>query len=217
MSLLTSNQARAVTVLLALQAVGYYAVALRAERTPEIAPLSTFPRVSGGWVTRQESQLEPAVQEVLRADDTLTREYANASGDVSTLLIAFFKTQREGQAPHSPKNCLPGSGWEPEEDTKISVAVPGRTDPIQINRYVVSHGMEKSVTLYWYQSHDRVIASEYLAKFWLVADAIRYHRSDTALVRVIAPVRDGNVEQAASTGVDFIRAIFPDVVKQLPR
>ena len=51
------------------------------------------------------------------------------------------------------------------------------------------HGNEKSVTLYWYQSHNRVIASEYSAKFWLVADAIRYQRSDTAIVKVVVPVQ----------------------------
>ena len=55
-----------------------------------------------------------------------------------------------------------------------------------VNRYVVEHGEDKSVTLYWYHSHNRVIASEFSAKFWAVADSIRYHRSDTALVRVMA-------------------------------
>ena len=218
MSRLKSKQARVVSVLLVAQALGYYAVALRAERTPPVPPLAEFPRTSGPWLTSQQSQLEKEVLDVLRADDTLTREYVNsARTDGVNLLIAFFKTQRQGQSPHSPKNCLPGSGWEPEEDTRISVAVPGRDEPILINKYVVAHGLEKSVTLYWYQSHNRVVASEYLAKFWLVADAIRYHRSDTALVRVIATVRNGDVERATNVGVDFVRSVFPDLTRQLPQ
>ena len=69
---------------------------------------------------------------------------------------------------------MPGAGWQPIEDTKIPVAVPGRDAPIVINKYVIAHGDEQNVVLYWYQSHNRVIAGEFSAKFWLVADAIRY-------------------------------------------
>jgi hypothetical protein len=84
------------------------------------------------------------------------------------------------------------------------------------NKYVVAHGNDKSVTLYWYQSHNRVIASEYSAKFWLVADAIRYNRSDTAIVKVVLPVRGNDVDGATRTGIEFVQALFPDVLKQLP-
>ncbi len=94
--------------------------------------------------------------------------------------------------------------------------VPGRDTPILINKYVVAHGEDKSLTLYWYQSHGRVIASEFSAKFWLVADAIRYHRSDTSLVRVSIPVRDNNLAAATQTGVAFVKTLFPEIEKQLP-
>jgi EpsI family protein len=132
------------------------------------------------------------------------------------LFIAYFKTQRYGQSPHSPKNCLPGSGWEPIEDSKMPLAVPGESSPITINKYVVAHGDDKSVTLYWYQSHGRVIASEFSAKFWLVADAIRYHRSDTALVKVIVPIRGNDIDAATQLGTGFIQSLFPPLLKQLP-
>ena len=66
------------------------------------------------------------------------------------------------------------------------------------------------MTLYWYQSHNRVIASEYSAKFWLVADSIRYHRSDTSLVKVVVPVRNNDAETATRTAVEFVQAIFPE-------
>ena len=126
---------------------------------------------------------------MLKADDSLNRVYISPERNAgASLFIAFFRTQRYGQSPHSPKNCMPGAGWQPMEDTKISIAIPGRDTPIVINKYVIAHGDEQSVVLYWYQSHNRVIAGEYSAKFWLVADAIRYSRSDTALVRVIVPV-----------------------------
>jgi EpsI family protein len=162
---------------------------MRTEITPAVAPLSQFPTVSKEWRMTRDLPLEKETLDVLKADDTLNREYTAASGASAYFFIAFFKTQRKGQAPHSPKNCLPGAGWTSLEDTKISIPVPGWPEPIVTNKYVVQHGSDKSVTLYWYQSHNRVIASEYSAKFWLVADAIRYQRSDTAIVKVVVPVQ----------------------------
>jgi EpsI family protein len=155
---------------------------------------------------------------VLRADDTLNRVYVDRSGNTTaSLFIAFFKSQRYGQAPHSPKNCLPGSGWEALEDTKLTVDVPGSAAPITINKYTVARGDSQSVVLYWYQSHGRVIAGEIPAKFWLVSDAIRHGRTDTALVRIVVPVAQANRDAAESHAVEFLKSVFPDVVRALPR
>ena len=161
--------------------------------------------------------IEKEVQDVLKADDTLNRVYVNPSRtDYAFLFIAYFKTQRYGQAPHSPKNCLPGSGWEPVETGRQTIDVPGWNGPIVTNRYVVEHGDEKSVVLYWYQTHNRIIASEYWAKFWLVVDSIRYRRSDTALVKIVVPVHDNNIGAATAMGVQLIQAVFPSLLRQLP-
>ena len=131
--------------------------------------------------------------------------------------MAFFKTQQEGQSPHSPKNCLPGSGFEPVEPPgQIAIPIAGRGEPIRVNRYVTARGDEKSVTLYWYQSHDRIIAGEFAAKFWLIADSVHYHRSDTSLVRVVVPVRGNDTAVASQTAVDFAQTVFPFVTSQLP-
>jgi EpsI family protein len=217
MEFLKTTPVRILTGILLLQSTAYYVIASRGERIPAVDPLSAFPQVSNGWTVEREFPLEKEVAEVLKADDTLNRLYVNPQRTTSaSLFIAFFKTQRYGQSPHSPKNCLPGSGWEPTEDSTVSVVVPGRELPINIHKYVIVHGKDESVVLYWYQSHSRVIAGEFSAKFWLVADAIRYHRSDTALVRVIAPVFNGDRNRAEKTAVEFTQAVYPDVARQLP-
>jgi EpsI family protein len=208
---------RILALALLLQAVAYYAVASRQEITPTATALNEFPQVSNGWKVERDFPIEKEVQDVLKPDDTLNRFYVNAEQTESaSLFIAFFKTQRHGQAPHSPKNCLPGSGWLPTEDSKIPVSVPGRAEPVVINKYVIERGDQKSLVYYWYQSHNRIIAGEFTAKFWLVADAIRYRRSDTALVRVIVPVRK-ELPAAEETAKAFVRATFPDIVRHLPQ
>jgi EpsI family protein len=217
MDFLKGFPARAVAAILVFQAAAYYAVASRSETIPTISALSAFPQVTGGWTTQAEFPLEKGVEDVLKADDSLNRVYIDAARSASaSLFIAFFKTQRYGQSPHSPKNCLPGSGWQPTDDRRISVAVPGRSEPIRINEYAIARGDQESLVLYWYHSHDRVIAREIEAKFWLVADAIRYHRSDTALVRIIVPVRNEQRDAAEKTAIGFAQAIYPDLVRRLP-
>ena len=216
MQFLNRWPARILMILLLLQAVAYYAVASRRDIIPEVAPLSSFPSMMQGWSIDHDYPIDQEQLDVLKADDTLNRLYVSSEANAAvSLFIAFFRTQRYGQAPHSPKNCMPGSGWRAMEDTTLPVAIPGRATPIVINKYVIARGEEKSVVLYWYQSHNRVIAGEYAAKFWLVADAMRYRRSDTALVRVIVPVA-GNREAAESTAVNFVRTLYPEIIRQFP-
>jgi EpsI family protein len=213
-----SKYALLLTVVLLLQGGVYYAVASRSELTPQTGALALFPTEIGAWHMMREYPIEKEVQDVLKADDTMSRDYLNAGTQTSaSLFIAYFKTQRYGQSPHSPKNCLPGSGWEPTESGTMTIDVPNWQGPIRTNRYVVERGEDKVLTIYWYQSHNRVIASEYWARFWLVVDAIRYRRSDTSLVRVMVPVREDDIDAATRTGVTFVQSAFPAIGKQLPK
>jgi len=212
---LRGRHAAILSVLLAAQMAGLYAIS-RDEKVPLRQPLSTFPKTIGGWSMVQEMELDAATAEVLRADETLSRTYFDKGRNAAaSLFVAYFKSQRTGQAPHSPKNCLPGSGWEPSESGSVAVDIPGRAKPITVNRYVVSRGDSRSVVLYWYQTPRRVVASEYAAKIYLVADAIRYNRTDTALVRVVVPVTS-DADAATGAAKDFVRAIFDRVTSYLP-
>ncbi|MFN3326294.1 MAG: exosortase C-terminal domain/associated protein EpsI [Bryobacteraceae bacterium] len=207
--------ARILTVVLLLQAALFYNLS-HGEDVPLALPLAEFPREFGGWRSTFEGVVTDEVQAVLRADDTLTRNYADAH-TVLNLFIAYFKSQRTGQAPHSPKHCLPGAGWVPTQSEVMAIEVPGYEQPVEVNRYVLAKGPDKSVVFYWYKANQRIIASEYTAKLYLVADAIRYRRTDTALVRVVVPVQGENGEEAATrAGIEFIRAVFPALNERLP-
>ena len=177
-SVLNSKYARILSVILAAQALMFY-TASRGESAPPEKPLDiAFPVNFGTWSMTQQGYVDKETQDILRADDTLTRTYNSpAEGGSVGLFVAYFHTQRAGQSPHSPKNCLPGSGWSQTLSGFIDVPIPSRNETIQINRYIVSKGDEKSAVLYWYQTPKRVIADEYHAKFWLVAPAATPHWS----------------------------------------
>ncbi|MCW5964664.1 MAG: EpsI family protein [Bryobacterales bacterium] len=204
--LFRSKYAIALTVVLATQIAlmqGY----TREEDVPTVPSLKEIPTSFDNWKLLQEGVIEQAVLDVLRADEAMTRYYSNGDGYLS-LFIAYFKTQRAGQAPHSPKNCLPGGGWTPSESGEVDIDLPYQNRTIRVNKYLVSKGDSTSLVLYWYQSLDRVVASEYWAKIYLVTDAIRYNRTDTALVRIVVPVGEAGADAALAKGTDFIQQSF---------
>ena len=213
---LKSRPAQILTGVLLLLAFAFYGKARTTENFPQPAPLKQFPVQVGSWQLTREGVVEKEVQDVLKADDLLNRYYSSpAAGVGANLFVAYFRSQRSGKAPHSPKNCLPGAGWTPSESEIIQISVPNAA-PLSVNRYLVSRGENKSLVLYWYQSRDRAVASEYWAKIYLVLDAIRLNRSDTALVRVVIPVNEGSVEAADKAATDLIRALHPHVMTYFP-
>jgi EpsI family protein len=216
MTFLRSPHCRVLTALLVLHSAASYGFR-RSENPPAHTPLQGVPAAIGGWRLAQEGVVAKEVQEVLRADDLLNRTYAHAeSRSVASLFVAYFRSQRTGAAPHSPKNCLPGSGWAPSESSIVPIAVPGRDGPIRVNLYLVSKGDAQSVTLYWYQSRGRVVASEYAAKIYTVLDAIRFNRTDTALVRVVVPVTESGQDAARRVAEGFVADVFPALAPFLP-
>ncbi len=204
----------ALSLLLIGEAAAYHLLP-KAEKSFPVRPLREFPAEIDGWRMVADNGIDPEVQRVLRADDTLNRVYAKPGTRAGlNLFVAFFRSQTTGAAPHSPKNCLPGSGYAPLDSGTASIEVqPGRR--IEVNRYIVARGDSRSLVLYWYQTPARIVASEYAAKFWLVADSLRYRRSDTSLVRIVVPILDGaDSEQEVR---EFARVLLPRLTEFLPR
>lgn len=182
------------------------------EYIPTPPPLGQFSTTLGSWHMVADIPVDDYIQSLLKADDTLYRRYLGPGMD--ELFVAFFKSQRAGVTPHSPKVCLPGNGWTPQTSRIISLAVPGEPRPIPVNRYVVSNGDSRKLVLYWYQNAKRVTANEYLSKFYLIYDALRYHRSDEALVRVTTDLGVGDA-QAEEHALEFIRQFYQPLKTQM--
>jgi len=158
------------------------------------------------------------VREVLGPGDFLLRSYNDgADGGGVNLFIAYFPSQRTGDTIHSPKNCLPGSGWTPVRSDRITIAVPGQA-PFLVNRYVIAQAQQRQLVLYWYWAHNRAVASEYAAKFYLISDSIRMHRTDGSLVRVTTPIAENqSIESAQQTLLSFSSNVVPLLNTYVPR
>jgi EpsI family protein len=214
--LLNSKSVGILSLVLLAQASMFYGFS-RNEKIPARRPLNEFSLEATDWKMIEDVPIDQDTLDVLKADDILSRIYRNkTSGRSANLFVAYFATQRTGKAPHSPKNCLPGAGFVQEQSGTVDVAIPGKTEPVRLNRYVVSRGENQSAVLYWYQARNRTIASEYTAKFFTVADAIRYNRSDTSLVRVVVGVDGHGTDYAVQIAVAFVQSFFEPLTHYLP-
>jgi EpsI family protein len=191
------------------------------DNVPASQPLSLMPSAFGNW-TAQDIPLTDDTLEVLGKGDFLNRVYsvAPAPGVPATppisLFIGYFASQRTGQTMHSPQNCLPGAGWTFESQKYTTLQdVNGKN--YNVGEYVISNGDIKQFVIYWYQAHGRSIPNEYVAKGYMVADAIRMNRTDGALVRVITQVLPSEtVETAKARAVRFTQQMAPNLPRFIP-
>lgn len=206
-----------VAVLLAATALFLHARS-RNEFVPARTPLAEFPHQLGEW-TGTDIAIQRDVLDVLGAGDFLLRVYQNPAvpQPYTDLFLAYFPSQRAGDTIHSPKHCLPGAGWLPVESSRVTLTLPGHS-PFLANRYVIAKGTDRQLVLYWYLAHDRAMASEYWAKFYLVTDSIRLNRSDGSLVRVTTPLRPGETTDAAEARLIAFAGNFSPLLDQyVPR
>lgn len=186
------------------------------EATPPARPIGEFPKEIGNYTTVAESPFDQDTLKVLGVTDYLNRTYFSPTQGGLGLYIGYFRTQRTGAAIHSPKNCLPGAGWQPTVSETYQLSLDdGRKVPV--NFYVIRKDLDQQIVLYWYQSHGRVVASEYWGKYYMVLDAIRLNRTDAALVRIVAPVRNGDTDGARERAVAFAKQVAADVEQVIPR
>jgi EpsI family protein len=200
-----------------------------ADNVPPSQPLSLMPQTIDGKVA-QDIPLQDDVLAVLGKGDFLNRLYTVpaqlkpvAQPDTSPgasypvgLFIGYFATQRTGQSIHSPQHCLPGAGWT-FESSRYTNLDDIKGERFNVGEYVINNGDSRQFVIYWYQAHGRSIANEYKAKAYMLADAIRYNRTDGALVRVITPIAGGEpVEEARARAMHFTTRMTPYLSQFIP-
>jgi len=175
-------------------------------------PLREFPS-DIGLSHSEDRPFESRVVRAVGADDYINRVYLGSTPPIE-LYVGYYKDQRSGDRMHSPQNCLPGSGWEPIHSSLVQIGL-GSGVPVLVNGYLVAQGTRRNMVLYWYQSHGRIVASEYLARFLLIADGLKNRPTDGAMIRIWTTAADGEAS-AQARAADFARRVYPRIEEFLP-
>jgi EpsI family protein len=167
-------------------------------------PLNFLSRTIAGFQGSDDPPLDAHSLNALKSSSYLLRTYKRGNMPAN-LFVAYYEQQRAGESMHSPKHCLPGSGWEIWNTGNTVVPVNGKE--FTINKYSISHEGQRRLVLYWYQSKTRIIASEYAGKILLARDTLLQNSTAAAIVRVVLPDEPGALEQ----GREFVEALIPEM------
>jgi EpsI family protein len=201
-----------------LATLAYVTHAARPEPVALREPLSGLPTTLSQWTGRETAPFRDDVVASLGVDDYTNRVYFAGAEAPVALYVGFYRSQRQGDTIHSPLNCLPGAGWQIVDRQRADLDVAARGTAPRVNLFVIQKGLDRQVVLYWYQSHGRVDASEYWSRAHLIWQAMRFNRSDAAMVRVITAIGpdDATGEGAARRALGFAQTLFPHLERSLP-
>lgn len=196
-------------------AIGLYVnLFLKVDSVPPRKPFAEFPRSIGGWTAVRDYDFDKETMANLRVDDFLFRSYTNGERQIQ-LYIGYYRTQREGAQIHSPKHCLPGSGWFQISEATRNFSPPGNPS-FELVEAVYQKERDKTMFLYWYDMHGRKITNEYLMKLAMIWHSIRDNRSDAAFIRLSLPDTGDNTEKTRRLGEEFLAQAVPQIESFLP-
>lgn len=172
------------------------------EAQPARSWFVNFPLALGEWTGRQ-GRVEDIYLDKLKLDDYLMADYTNGR-DVVNVYAAYYASQRQGESVHSPRSCLPGGGWRITSFEQAEVAAAGSAPSFRVNRAVIALGDQRQLVYYWFKQRDRYLTNEYAVKWYIFVDALRRHRTDGALVRLVTPLRPGEDPGAADERLQIL-------------
>lgn len=186
--------------------------------TPILQPLSNFPKSLGPYELKATQFSSSAVVEMLGVTDYISYSYQRDGAQRVSLYAAYYDMVNDRQGYHSPKNCLPGSGWGIAEikPRKIRPA-HGFADPVVITEMIIRNRNDYQIVYYWYQNRGRIIASEYLERVYRVIDSLFLGRSDGSFIRIIVDVPEGSdLSEAEALAADFSGLVLTELQNFLP-
>lgn len=206
-------------LVLVLAAAGSAALLGRSDSTPARDPLAAFPLRVGDWFG-QRVTMAPDIFRTLKLTDYLLRDYVNPRDRAGiNFYIAYYGSQRKGEAVHSPRSCIPGDGWQIESLSNVAIdGISGAAGgTVVVNRAVIAKGNLRQVVYYWFAQRGRDLTNEYLVKWYLFWDGMTRNRTDGALIRLVTPMAPGESPDAADRRLaGFLRQIYPTLSNYVP-
>lgn len=190
----------------------------RAEAALERKVFATLPMRIDDWRGR-ELALDREIVEALKVDDYIMADFKRDSDPLAVnFYVAYYNSQRKGEAVHSPQSCIPGEGWRIESFAERKLdGVVAAGQPLTVNRAIIGKGDFQQLVYYWFPQRDRFLTSEYWVKWYIFWDALTRNRTDGALVRLVTPVIGPDGFDAADRRLsDFAADLIPKLSPHFP-
>ncbi|MDX9710412.1 MAG: EpsI family protein [Trichloromonas sp.] len=181
---------------------------------PTARPLDEIPLRLDGWTKTEETRFSEAVLKQLRPTDYLYRVYADEDRRSVSLYLGYHGGGPESGPIHSPKHCLPGSGWQNVSEQSKTLTIGD--DEVRLVEAVYQNGGQRELFLYWFQVKGATLTNEYALKLAEITNSILHNRRDSTFVRISVPYREGDVG-ALEAGERFVRDFYPHIKAVLPR
>jgi len=209
------NKGRVLLILLLFAATWYVLnVTSEVRAIPIKRTLADFPQRLGDYHLSNAFQSSSAELKMLGVDDYIQYDYINSAGERINLYVGYYRAVGVTGSYHSPKNCLPGAGWNIYTTRRTPLNIGGKQTAV--SEMLIQDGADQQVVMYWYQNRGRIIPSEYWEKFWLIKDALFMGRRDGAFVRVMSYVKDGQVEATEERTRQFSEMALSELGDFLP-
>jgi EpsI family protein len=183
-------------------------VEIKPDKLPDF---SKIPLTAGEWSgsTRELSKEELAI---LRANRTYAATFSQPTSTSIELFVAYFTSQKYGSAIHSPRNCLPGSGWTIASIRKTLLTINGHG--FKINKMTIWRNDQRYMVYYWYVTRSGEIDSELGLKLDLIKNSLIGKATDGVLIRVTAPLTPGFSDSPDIQ--EFLDIFSKDIYSALP-
>ena len=202
-------------ILIILGGLTGSALRLIEQKPGRMADFSVIPMSLGDTYSGREYAIDEATEEILKASVSTNRVYSTPDGTVLQLFMAYFESQKYGSQIHSPKHCLPGSGWEFESIEPYELILPDGTRKT-INYSVIRDKLRQAVMLYWYETRSGSVRNEFGLKFDLVKNSLLFNPTDAAIIRLVISCRSNNIDDEKSAGLKFMNDFYPYFKQSLP-
>lgn len=208
------NNSRFIIIYFLLGITALYIIFHSDIAVPMNKPFSQFPTIVNSWRMTSQAEFSEDTLNVLRPTDYLSRQYAAQDGSVVNLYLGYHGGGKGSRGIHSPKHCLPGSGWNEVSSEKRSIDAGGKK--INLVRAVYQKGESRELFLYWFQVGEKSLSDEYSLKLSEILNSVTNRRRDSTFVRVSFPI-ENDEKKAMDLCTQFIRDFFPVIQEYMPK
>ena len=167
---------------------------------PKPVPLSSFPTAKDGWRAKS-IPITADVIDMLKPDAIYNASFTDSQGVMIDLFFSYFAAENSTGGVHSPRNCMPGSGWTIMESQYHPIMLDGRSIPAA--RMRVKYSATVKVVDYWYVTRHGETASDYRLKWYEMLSSLALKPTDVSFIRFVS-----NDDPVSLAALDQFEQIF---------